>query len=473
MKIEMKRWSVIMQMYSAAILIVLVAGCRKESKPEYFESIRGDQAALYDFFQKMPKGGDLHHHAVGAVYAETLLEYALQDSMLISPVSYQLYDSLSQVPKGDSVVLLNELLQRNPNEKDSVIDYWSVRNYIAEGRDGHDWFFASFFKFMPAFEGHEPEALTRLCERAKEDNISYLETMIAVPQADRDLFAITGAMENKIDSINLDTLYANLMANPAMLEVIESNINAIDSFYEQTDKHGVALRFQTYGVRVIPSHNFTFAQLLVAFETAQKSPHVVGVNFLAPEDNAWALTHYDTHMDMFEFFHTRYPGVNISLHSGELVSGKGDVTDKDLTDHIFSAIETGSAVRIGHGVDVAGELQHDQLLRNMSEQHIMVEINLESNEVILERNKENHPIHIYRKFGVPFCISSDDEGVLRTDLTNQYVKLVQYCPELTYDQVREIVMNSIRYSFLNQETKDELTKDLLKRFETFESAIKN
>src|ERR1039457_314045 len=41
---------------------------------KYFESIKKDPNLLVAFLLKMPKGGDLHNHLSGAIYAETFLQ---------------------------------------------------------------------------------------------------------------------------------------------------------------------------------------------------------------------------------------------------------------------------------------------------------------------------------------------------------------------------------------------------------------
>jgi hypothetical protein len=42
----------------------------------YFEGIRKDPNLLVAFLLDMPKGGDLHNHLSGAIYAETLINWA-------------------------------------------------------------------------------------------------------------------------------------------------------------------------------------------------------------------------------------------------------------------------------------------------------------------------------------------------------------------------------------------------------------
>src|SRR5262245_1593972 len=51
------------------------------------DRVRADPLALHDFLKRMPKGGDLHNHLNGAVYAETLLRVAGEDGLCVDPTA--------------------------------------------------------------------------------------------------------------------------------------------------------------------------------------------------------------------------------------------------------------------------------------------------------------------------------------------------------------------------------------------------
>ncbi len=434
----------------------------------YFEELKGDKESLALFFHKMPKGGDLHHHACGAVYAERYIDYALEDNLFINPRTYQLYTDPT-----NSTIPIQDLLEGSPNRRDSIIDHWSVRNYKENQRDGHDWFFNTFFMFMPAFVGHESEALSSLCQRAETDNISYLETMISIPAMEDGVTKLSSQIESDTSLDNELESWFKSYKELGIGQWATQNSDSLQSMLSHTNRHGVEVKFQTYAVRVIPDNKLVFGHLLLAFMTANVCPDVVGVNFLAPEDNITALKNYSLHMDMFDFLNQKYPNVKISLHAGELVQGKGDVSRGDLECHIMEALTTANAVRIGHGVDVKGEDQQQTIFNWMLENKVAAEINLESNSVILETTVDNHPIRAYWENNVPICISTDDEGVLRTNLTNQYVLLMDYLPELSYKDVKSIVYNSIKYAFLDDVLKQTLLDDLNIRFTYFENRYYN
>ena len=171
---------------------------------------------------------------------------------------------------------------------------------------------------------------------------------------------------------------------------------------------------------------------------------------------------------MFKYCHSKFPDVKYTLHAGELTLGL--VQPEDLTWHINSAIHIAEANRIGHGVDIAYEANSYDLLRYMSKNNIPIEINLASNEFILKVKEGRHPFTLYKEFNVPIVISTDDAGILRTNMTEQYVLLAKRYPDVSYATIKQYVYNSINYSFIQDvSVKKQLVKDLDARFKSFEN----
>jgi adenosine deaminase len=206
----------------------------------------------------------------------------------------------------------------------------------------------------------------------------------------------------------------------------------------------VEVRFIYQVLRGLPKE-VVFAQILLGFEVAAVDPRVVGINLVQPEDCEVCMADYRLHMQMIDALHPLYPKVHISLHAGELEPGM--VPPDGLSFHIRSAVEQGHAERIGHGVDVMYEDKPYELLKEMATKHVMVEINLTSNDVILNTKGDSHPFMLYRKFGVPVALSTDDEGVSRIDLTHEYVRAAVTYP-LTYHDFKLMVRTGIEHSFL-------------------------
>ena len=193
-----------------------------------------------------------------------------------------------------------------------------------------------------------------------------------------------------------------------------------------------------------------FAQALLGFETVQASMDAkddtwVGINFVQPEDGYISMRDYTLQMKMVGYLHSVYPKVHISLHAGELAQGL--VPPEGLRFHIRQAVELGDAERIGHGVDVMDEDDAQGLLKELAQKHVMIEINLSSNEGILGVKGAEHPFPIYFAAKVPVALSTDDEGVSRIDLTHEYVRAaLDY--NLTYDNLKKLARTGMEHGFL-------------------------
>jgi adenosine deaminase len=193
------------------------------------------------------------------------------------------------------------------------------------------------------------------------------------------------------------------------------------------------------------SKESVFAQMVAGFETASADPRVVGLNLVQPEDNNVALRDFDLQMHMLDFLHGAYPRVHISLHAGELAPGL--VRPQDLSFHIRESLEKGHAERIGHGVDVMQERDPRDLLAELARRHVLVEICLTSNDVILGVRGRDHPLPVYLRSGVPVALATDDEGVSRSELTWEFERAVETY-HLDYAALKRMVRDSLDHNFL-------------------------
>ena len=234
------------------------------------------------------------------------------------------------------------------------------------------------------------------------------------------------------------------------LDEAETQRNELEHCGKPDAKPGceVEIRYLAQVLRGL-SPETVFAQILLAFELATADPRVVGLNLVMPEDGYVSMKDYRLHMQMIDALHGYYPQVHISLHAGELALGL--VPTDGLKFHIRSAVEKGHAERIGHGVDVMYEERPYELMKEMAERHVMVEINLTSNDVILNVKGDHHPLQLYRQYGVPVALSTDDEGVSRIDLTNEYVRAVDTY-RFTYLELKQMVRTGLEHDFLPGES---------------------
>src|ERR1019366_6263602 len=55
----------------------------EEKTAKYLESVRHQPGLLLAFLQEMPKGGDLHVHLSGAIYAESMIDWASESALCV------------------------------------------------------------------------------------------------------------------------------------------------------------------------------------------------------------------------------------------------------------------------------------------------------------------------------------------------------------------------------------------------------
>ena len=135
-----------------------------------------------------------------------------------------------------------------------------------------------------------------------------------------------------------------------------------------------------------------------------------------------------------------------ALHAGELTLGL--VPPERLRTHIREAVTVAGAERIGHGVAIGYEDSAFQTLRIMADRDTAVEVCLTSNDLILGVKGQDHPFPDYLAAGVPVVLASDDAGVSRIDLTNEYLRAVRDYG-LSYAQLKQLSRNGLTYSFLS------------------------
>ncbi len=412
--------------------------------------------ALRAFLVRMPKGADLHVHLSGAVYAESFLRAAGEDGLCIDtaalrfvPPQLDKHCAAGQVAAAQMLATMQQ--PASQTLYDSLIDSFSMRSFVpSSGWSGHDQFFATFSRFSGTSKTHVGEWIDEVATRAAAQNEQYLELMdtpafghaaklAAQIGWDADLPAlrqrlIDGGLFQEVDS-----------ARAAAVAALKSR-DQIEDCHTDRAKAGcaVTVRFLYQILRNAPPEQ-VFAQTLLGFETVSRSPEFVGINFVQPEDAYFSMRDYTRQMRMLDYLHRLYLQVHISLHAGELALGL--VPPDGLRFHIRQAVEIAHAERIGHGVDIMDEDNAEALLKEMAARHILVEINLTSNDVILGIRGRNHPLPDYLRAGVPVALSTDDEGVSRIDLTHEYVRAEDEF-SLSYTQLKDMARASLEHAFL-------------------------
>lgn len=448
-----------------------------QSAESYLEKIRNNEALLTAFFQQMPKGGDLHHHFSGSVYAEPLLERAIAEDFYLNLETMAVSKTK---PSNGNWENFSSIKNKGKLEyyEQQIMQTWSIKDYNGSV-PSDDQFFDSFMKFEPTIAGHFAEGMLELKKRAIAENVSYIETQLSTIPCDMNVSdlddfnaklrqASTQKDEKAVLKL-LDELYKSLQKKDAKKYADDFNTNFLAKLNKdlKIDDEKFTMRYQNFVLRFMEPVDL-FKNLVIAFISSSESKLTAGVNIVSPEHGENSMKDYWLHMVMFKYCHSKFPDVKYTLHAGELTLGL--VQPEELTWHINDAIYVAGANRIGHGVDIAYEANLYDLLKYMAQKNIPIEINLVSNEFILKVKENRHPFTLYKEFNVPIVISTDDAGILRSNMTEQYVLLAKRYPDVNYETIKKYVYNSINYSFIQDESvKKQLIKDLDNRFKTFEA----
>ena len=419
------------------------------------------QAFLVDF----PKGADLHFHFSAGVYAETLIRFAAEDKACIDPAratfAHNEQGKVIKEPCAPPLIPAADLngpslTQEQQDLYDRVVDAFSMRNFVpTPGYSGHDQFFATFDRFGGLDKVHVGQSLDEITRRSDAENNQYLELMHT------PAFGHAARMAHEL-GFNPDLAkMRQALLDHGLRDEIAADREEVKAALESrnriqhcgTPEASSACRVQVrfiYQVLRAFSPEQVFAQTLLGFETVEQaieqgSDDWVGINFVQPEDYMVSMRDYSLHMRMIEYLHGLYPKVHIALHAGELAPGM--VPPEGLRFHVRQAVEIAHAERIGHGVDIMYEDDANGLLKEMARKHVMVEINLSSNDGILGITGNMHPFMYYRAAHVPVALSTDDQGVSRIDLAHEYVRAANEY-HLSYQELKQLARTGMEHNFL-------------------------
>ncbi|HEX6007926.1 MAG TPA: hypothetical protein VFY80_08180, partial [Burkholderiales bacterium] len=265
------------------------------------ESYRSNTPFLYALLREMPKGGDLHSHLSGAVYAETFIAWAVEDSMCLSMTT------LGTANCNEGGVIRADSLLRDQTLYDRVIDAWSTRNWRQEMRSGHYDFFETFGKFGGVGGSRDGDMLAEVMRRAHAGRVSYLELMNTPNDG-------AGALGARVGwSADYGQLRARLRA-AGHAEVVAAARRDVAGWIArqraimQCDSRtpepacAVTVRF-LYQISRGRAPERVFAQLMTAFEVAAADSMVVGFNMVQPEDGYLSMRDYSLQMGMIDYLH--------------------------------------------------------------------------------------------------------------------------------------------------------------------------
>ena len=437
---------------------------------ERFELAKRSEPELIAFLRRFPKGADLHNHAGGAVYSDYVIDAARDKGLRYDPRTRG-FTASGQ----DHTVSLDEL-EADAAMLKGFFEQVSMRGWHPNTGDGHHHFFQTF-SHLGSAKRTRAQMLAEIVRRNLYQHVNYLELMAAPSPP-----ATMGRFFQTFYDLDLDDLPASLepfeplIADPDIhrsftvwLDDLEAEVSLELGLSPALGDPAsdIAIGYIGSLLRTGPMERF-FRSAVITFTAMYADDRVVGLNIVAPEDHPASRRQFDDQVKILDFLWQRFDQPAITLHAGELTLRYAPVAS--MWDRIRRSIDEGHARRIGHGISIGWERDLVGLLRQMKQDKVLVEINLTSNEGILGVRDDAHPFELYRRAGVPVCLTTDDEGVSRSNLTMEYVKAVQRY-DLDYQDIKTISRDCLAHSFLPDATKSARLAMLDAAFKRFEASL--
>ncbi len=377
------------------------------------------EAAEVDAFCKdLPKGGMLHIHPSGTLDAETvtlLLEK-------VNPVFERraLLERVEDAPMSDAKQMLAFLEPYGP----------AVR-----------------------YENLAPE------DQAKARALFFWPPGTTVPQIGFGMVA-TLRDDSEFNEIVLRAFFARAQAHRVryveMAKSLKPNrptLEALDRIDEIADEYDIVARFNV-GLSRVNKERKNLDKVESWIEARDPGP-VVGVDLYGREASAPNLDAgqriYAELLDARELGRTR-------LRTTSHAAGLGEADNP--RDAIVMGVE-----RIGHGVTLR---QDPVALEYARRRRTPIETNLTSNvQLNYVDSLSSHPFLDYLRLGLRVSLSTDDEGMLGTNISRE-CSLAVGSFDLEYAELRRMVENSIETSFADEALKARLTRQVADDLAAFE-----
>lgn len=404
------------------------------------------KSKVYQIIKRMPKGAALHLHSSLMLHVDKLIELTYEDHLYACytddhldlqfsitvperpcPLEWSLLSELRNA--SNDIELFDSKLKtfftlytENEDIMNSDINFtWNRFNKVIHN-------IKSLIRYRPVREKFFYKALKSFYD----DNIMYIEIRTGLSY----LYELDG------------TIHQGLY---------------LAKLYQQVTKKFMEDYPDFVGVKMILTHHrkATLNKIQTALELANKLKDEMP-EFFAGFD---LVGQEDIGKPLFEFYPALFEAkdrINFYFHGGE-TDWFGTSTDENLID----AILLGSK-RVGHAFAL---IKHPTLLREIKEKDIALEVNVISNVVLsLVQDVRNHPLASYLALGLPVVLSSDDPGAWDADpMSHDFYLAFSGVASKHADlrMLKQLVINSIKYSALNDKGKTKLFKIFNRKWEKF------
>lgn len=414
-----------------------------ESTPATPEQKTADYFALaspdekFAFLLAMPKGGILDEDLDGAVYAESYIGWAAEKRLCIGQDM-----ALHVAPCGKDGTPAKSALT-NPELYRKTIDAWSMLHFNGNGR-GH--FFAAPEKFDPATIGRTGLMLAEAATRAAGSHALYIELTLA-PDG-----GIAARLGKRLGWDGNDTNTLTNLKNNGIAKAPEAALKEMRRAEDEERKHlkcglpdaapgcKVSIRY-LYKVERNAMPGEVFAQIATGFALASRpNSKFVGLVLTGAEDDPLSMRDFSLHMQMLDFLKSIHPEVHVAVDAGELTPGM--VPPEGLSYHISEAVMLGHAERIGQGNDIVHEPA--DLPAAFAKKGVLFVMCPTRHETLL--GNRHFPLPFYIQSGVPSAVSSCSPGILRSEISMEYLKASEQ--SIGYVKLKNMARNTLEYAFI-------------------------
>lgn len=262
----------------------------------------------------------------------------------------------------------------------------------------------------------------------------------------------------KVQDLFQDVSDFDLVFDDFAKYLVENGISYCEAFFAPSAflKKGFAYKemvanFEKNIEKIQKEHNITIKLMVdvsrtFGLENAQNnysifkacpSKHIIGIGLGGAE----AKGPCNLFGPVFEAAHKE--GFHAVAHAGEDVGPES----------IWDAIKILNSERIGHGITA---IQDEELMSYLAKEQLPLEVCPTSNtftKKIVEK-MEDHPIRAFFDKGLLVTVGTDDPVFFKTTLLQEYYELYTKL-NFTSDQIKQLVQNSFKASFLDASQKQE------------------
>lgn len=405
-----------------------------------------NNSKVYQIIKRMPKGGALHVHSSLMLSADRLLELTYEDHLYACFVDDDLFLQFSVV-----------VPQRPCSTK------WQLLSDLRNSTDDIHCFDKNFKKYFTLYYEDEKDFDREINTVWKKfDKICHNIKQLIAYRPVREKFFYKALTEFYNDNV----MYIEVRSGLPHLYELDGTVH--DLMYMPCLYHRVAKRFKEehpdfIGIKFIVTRHRAKNEsqireiLDVAREIRKEMPDLfAGFDLVGQEDLGKPL------LEFLPALKEAKNDMNFYFHGGE-TNWFGTSSDENLVD----AILLGSK-RIGHAY---GLIKHPSLIAVVKAKDIAIEVNVISNVVLsLVNDVRNHPLAVYLALGLPVVLSSDDPGAwgadpLSHDFYITFMGIASKRADLRL--LKELVMNSIKYSALDNAGKLEMFKQFNRDWDSF------